>query len=248
MNYQLATRLTSVLVTVTLLLTAALTARCAPQVRVIRVEVTVAPQVEVVEITATPSLVPPTPTPEPPTPTPTPTLTPTPPPPSALLESMNYQSQTYNNCGPCSIAILLGYYDHWITQQEVNERVAPGPSSCQIVNYVSHYQLKGRAYIILAPTEAVRHLLANDIPVIAGQRLSLDEPIGHYRVIKGYDDETQEFITDDPLLRMGSDYRIPYDTFDELSYAFIPVYPPDKDLLVRLLMRDFRSFEIYDCR
>jgi hypothetical protein len=47
---------------------------------------------------------------------------------------------------------------------------------------------------------------------------------------------------------MGPDYRISYDTFDDLSQAFVPVYPLDKDLLVRSLMRDIRSFEIYDCR
>jgi uncharacterized protein len=221
---------------------------CAPQARVVEVQVTVPPQVRVIEVTTTPSPVPPTPTPAPPTSTPLPTSTPTPPPPSALLEPMNYQPQTYNNCGPCSIAILLGYYDHWITQQDVNERVAPGPSLCQIAGYMSYYQLKGRAYTILSPTNGVRYLLANGIPVIASQRLSLDEPIGHYRVVKGYEDETQEFITDDPLQRMGPDYRISYGTFDDLSYAFVLVYPPDKDLLVRLLMRDIRSFEIYDCR
>ena len=161
---------------------------------------------------------------------------------------MNYQPQTYNNCGPCSIAILLGYYDHWITQQEVNERVDPGPSPCQIANYMVLYQLEARAYTIRYPTDAVRHLLANDIPVVAGQRLSLEEPIGHYRVVKGYDDQTQEFITDDPLQRMGPDHRIPYDIFDRLSHSFVAVYPIEKDLLVRSLMRDFRSFEIYDCR
>ena len=161
---------------------------------------------------------------------------------------MNYQPQTYNNCGPCSIAILLAYYDHWITQYEVNEQVAPGPSMCQIDNYMSLYELEARAYVIRYPTDAIRHLLANDIPVIAGQRLSLEEPIGHYRVVKGYDDEAQEFITDDPLQRMGPDHRIPYDIFDRLSHAFVPVYPLEKDLLVQSLMRDFISFEMYECR
>ena len=236
------------LIWIALPLVFALMAGCGPQVTIVEVQVTVPPQVQMVEITATPSPVPPTSTPGPPTATPTPTPTPTPPPPSALLDPMNYQPQTYNNCGPCSIAIMLGYYDHWVTQAEVNERVAPGPSSCQIAEYMAYYQLKGRAFIIREPTGAARHLLANGIPVIAGQRLSLEEPIGHYRVIKGYDDETQEFITDDPLQRMGPDYRIPYDTFDELTYSFVAIYPPERDLLVRTLMRDFRSYEVYECR
>ena len=225
-----------------------LAAGCAPQVNVIAVQVTIPPQVQIVEITATSTPAPPTPTSAPPTSTPLPTSTPTPPPTSALLEPMNYQPQTYNNCGPASIAILLGYYDHWITQAEVNELVLAGPSVCEIVDYIHHYHLKARAYTIFSPRDPVRYLLANDIPVIAGQRLSLDEDIGHYRVVKGYDDATQEFITDDPLQRLGPDYHIPYDTFVKLSYAFIPVYPRDRDALVRSLMREYRSYEMYECQ
>jgi glutamine amidotransferase-like uncharacterized protein len=56
-----------------------------------------------------------------PTPAPTPVLTatPTPLPTSVLLEPMNHPAQTYNNCGPTSVAITLGYYDQWVTQQEI---------------------------------------------------------------------------------------------------------------------------------
>lgn len=208
------------------------------------------------EPTATPTQTPaptetPTPTPtNTPTPTSTytPTPTPTPPPSSVLLEPMNYQPQTFNNCGPASIAILLGYYDHWITQHTVNEQVSPGPSPCDIVDYMPQYQLKARAYRSSSPRDPVRHLLANGIPVIIGQLLSVDSDIGHYRVIKGYDDVTQEFISDDPLQSQGPDLHIPYATFARLSTnSIIPVYPPEMDPLVRSLMREFRTREIFYC-
>jgi hypothetical protein len=161
---------------------------------------------------------------------------------------MNYQPQSLNNCGPTSIAILLGYYDHWITQHTVNEHVPPGPSPCDIVDYVPQYQLKARAYYSPLPRDPIRHLLANRIPVIVGQLLSVSSDIGHYRVIKGYDDVTGEFISDDPLQSKGSDYRISYDVFTMLSTnSFIPVYPPEMDPLVRSLMQDFRTYEITHC-
>jgi hypothetical protein len=32
--------------------------------------------------------------------------------------------------------------------------------------------------------------------------------IGHYRVVKGYDDAARGFITDDPLQRKGPDFRL----------------------------------------
>jgi hypothetical protein len=219
----------------------------APEVRVVQVEVPSPAQIKVVEVTTTPTPIPPTATPGPPT------ATPTPAPPSALLEPMNYQPQTHNNCGPCSIAILLGYYDYWITQGKVNEVIAPGPSLCDIIDYVGRYRLEARAYIASSSSSSrdpIRQLLANGIPVIVSQRLWTDSNIGHYRVIKGYDDVAGEFISDDPLQSKGRDFHIPYDVFDSLSRrggAFIPVYPPEMDTLVRSLMRDFRIFELYYC-
>lgn len=197
--------------------------------------------------TATPT---PTLTPTP-TPTSTPRPTPTPLPDSALLGPMNYQPQTYNNCGPCSIAILLGYYDHWITQHDVNEYVSAGPALCDFADYVPQYQLMARAYQPSSSHDqnlllAIRRLLANRVPVIVIQRLEPDSSIGHYRVIRGYDDVTEEFISDDPLQSKGPEYRIPYDVFDEISDpgGVIPIYPARMDGLVQSLMGESDMWEI----
>jgi len=162
---------------------------------------------------------------------------------------MNYQAQTWNNCGPASIAIVLGYYDHWITQWTVNEQVPPGPSPCTIADYVGQYGLKARPYRSPPTVDPIRVLLANDIPVIANQLLESGSDIGHYRVVKGYDDAEREFITDDPLQAKGPDYRLDFDVFARYSRqgAFIPVYPPEKDALVRSLMREMRVREIFYC-
>ncbi len=162
---------------------------------------------------------------------------------------MNYQAQTYNNCGPASIAIILGHYDHWITQYKVNEQVAPGPSACMIADYMPQYGLKARVYESPPSTNPIRLLLANGIPVIANQLLESGSDIGHYRVIKGYDDATREFISDDPLQKKGPDFRINYNAFSRYSNpgAFIPVYPPEMDRLVRSMMRGLRINEIFYC-
>jgi hypothetical protein len=238
-----------------LMLACTLMVGCGPQAHAVQVEVTVVMRTRVVEVSATPLPATPTPTPAPPTatptPTPTPTVTPTPtptptpPPPGALLAPMNYQAQTFNNCRRASIAILLGYYDHWVTQHEVSA----GPSLCDIVEYMSEYDLKARAYRSRLPRDPIRHLLANGIPVIVLQRLWTDSTIGHFRVIKGYDDGVGEFISDDPLQSKGADFRIPYDTFERLGRngAFIPVYPPEMDSLVRSLMWDFWTSEVAYC-
>jgi hypothetical protein len=163
---------------------------------------------------------------------------------------MNYQAQTLNNCGPASIATVLGHYDHWITQSTVNEHVPPGPSPCQIANYFFKYDLRARPYWSpRSHVTPIRLLLVNGIPVIANQLLESDSRIGHYRVIKGYDDASGVFFTDDPLLRKGPDYRLTYEQFAELSNpgAFIPVYHPKKDALVRSLMRELDVHDFVFC-
>ncbi len=179
------------------------------------------------------------------TPTPKPTDTPTPLPEAILLEPMNHQWQTYNNCGPASVAIVLAYYGHWVTQQDVNE-VMPG-GLANLEEYLSRYLLMARAYAVSpgSPSRTpVRQLLANRIPVIVGQRLSVEENTGHFRVVQGYDDASGEFILDDPLL--SPDLRIDYDTFSRLSFRgnIVPVYPPDKDLLVKSLMKNLGMREV----
>ena len=175
--------------------------------------------------------------------TPTATPTPTPLPPSVLLGSMNYQRQTLDNCGPTSVAILLGHYGHQVTQQQVNEHI-PAGSVAGLGSYLSQYQLMARAYATSPSRDPVRHLLANRIPVIANQTLALDDDMRHYRVIRGYDDTSQEFISDDPLL--GADLRIAYDTFIWLSSPgeIIPVYPPELDSLVQSLMGELGMEEV----
>lgn len=177
-------------------------------------------------------------------PTLTPTATPEPPPSAVptvsatvFLEPMNYQRQARNNCGPASIAIVLGYYGHWVTQQKVNEKVPAGSlTPCDVVLYMPAYGLMARLFYSPPANEPIRQLLDNRIPVIFNQWLSSDRSVRHYRVIRGYDDATAEFIAADPLL--GPYFRISYDTFTTLSDPgnFIPVYPSEMDSLVQSLM------------
>ncbi len=164
---------------------------------------------------------------------------------------------------------MLGYYDHWITQQDVNEELRPFPSPCRIAQYINEqyrYYVDERnhygddpavtAHVYNLPrlkdgdeTLPLRLLVANGVPVIVMQELSLELDIGHYRIIKGYEDETREFILDDPLL--GSDHRIPYDIFPELMdrwhsrRAFIPVFPPHNGPLVESWMAEFGIRRLY---
>jgi len=148
-----------------------------------------------------------------------------------------------NNCGPASVATLLGYYDHWVTQGDVNEDI-PAGSVGGLEDYLTQFELMARAYETPPSKKPVRYLLANRIPVIVNQWLSEGSDIRHYRVIRGYDDEGEAFISDDPL--QGPNMRIDYDTFMRLSRpgTIIAVYPPELDELVQSLMDELHMSEV----
>jgi 7,8-dihydropterin-6-yl-methyl-4-(beta-D-ribofuranosyl)aminobenzene 5'-phosphate synthase len=205
-------------------------------------------------------------------PTPVPIATPTPLPSSILLEPMNHQVQSLNNCGPASVAILLGYFDHQINQGVINDQgLLQFPSVCSISEYIAdnygryvdarnHYgddpSLIAWIYHIpvyrnVDTTLPIRLLLANGVPVIVFQKLSENSDIAHYRVIHGFDDNSGEFIADDPLL--GADYHIPYDTFVDLFYRWsgsrpiVAIFPVEKQSTVGSLMSELGMRRVYSC-
>jgi len=185
------------------------------------------------------------------TPLPSPTATPSPSttalPQRALLEPMNHQAQTINNCGPASVASVLGYYDIWVPQSDVQDWAATRPSPCYLPWYVAEMGLQAEVYRFPqnrgSRLDLIRALLAQGIPVIVLQQLEPGSDIRHYRVMQGYDDTAEEFISDDPLL--GSDYRLSYDTFARLlnraGALFMPVYPPEKEPAVARLVRELHA-------
>ena len=132
----------------------------------------------------------------------------------------------------------MGYYDIWFTQHELDIAMD------NLAEFVSGFGLTSRVYTVLysevRPSEAVRWLLAEQIPVIAGQNLSTTDNTWHYRVIHGYDDTDRSFNVDDPAL---GNFRMPYDTFDILSRGegqIIPVYAIEMDELVEATMRGWK--------
>jgi tetratricopeptide (TPR) repeat protein len=80
--------------------------------------------------------------------------------------------------------------------------------------------------------ERLKHLLAAGFPVIVETWYvhTPDDQMGHYRLVIGYDDATQEFLTYDSL--HGPDILLTYQEMDELWRAFnrvyLVIYPPER--------------------
>jgi tetratricopeptide (TPR) repeat protein len=156
--------------------------------------------------------------------------------------------QSFNNCGPASLSMLLSYANINISQSELGNNLRPfqnpqGDNDDKSVTLAEMAEESKRYKLIPfhRPTgsmELLKILIANDIPVVVRTWLHPDEDIGHYRLIRGYDDSTQEIIQDDSY--EGKDLRYPYETFRAMwqpfNYEFLITVPVEKEALVKSIL------------
>lgn len=174
-----------------------------------------------------------------PTPSPTPyplkTL-----PVSKTLSNPYHVFQTFNNCGPAALSMTLSYYNIEVSQTELGQALRPyqianGDNDDKSVT-LAELAEKAQEYNLipfhrpLGSEHIVKHFINYDIPIITRTYLNEREDIGHYRIIKGFDDTTREFIQDDSL--QGRNLRYSYSAFNNLweqfNFEFMVLVPADK--------------------
>lgn len=100
----------------------------------------------------------------------------------------------------------------------------------QMTQIINDY-LPWRATVVEYPTfDAIKNEIAAGRPVIAlvhGRALHnpyfrAGGPDYHTVVLKGFDDDKQAFITNEPGINRGLDYHYPYDTLMDALHNFVP--------------------------
>jgi hypothetical protein len=186
--------------------------------------------------TSTPTTVPATLTPSPmPSPTEKPSPTPTPPI-SLTLTGLRHEHQGWNNCGPATVAMLLSYWGYEQTQFDAASLLKPDPddknvSPWEMASYVRSQGLEAITRVN-GDLERLKALLRAGFPVVVETWYVRDarDQLGHYRLIVGYDDVAQRFLTYDSL--HGPDVPIGYRELDELWRVFnrlyLVIYAPER--------------------
>lgn len=177
-------------------------------------------------------------------PTRSPSLTPTPalmmPPVQKTLPNAYHIFQTFNNCGPAAFSMALSYYGINRTQQELGLALRPyqNPQGDNDDKSVTLKELaeKSKEYGFVpfhrpnGTIESIKLFIAYDMPVITRTWLKENEDIGHYRVVKGYDDALGTLIQDDSL--QGKNLSYTYDQFSAIwkkfGYEYLVLVPQDK--------------------
>ncbi|MBA3533305.1 MAG: C39 family peptidase, partial [Ardenticatenales bacterium] len=143
-----------------------------------------------------------------------------------------------------TVAMTLSYYGMGLTQYDVapslkgaatDKNVAPEELSQYLTaqGFAAPVRVNGDMVML-------RTLLANGIPVIVEQWLERSDDVltGHYRLVRGYDQNAGVFIVNDSYT--GPSLRYSEADFDRWWRAFnrlyIPVYPPEQEPLVRSIV------------
>ncbi|MCL6511313.1 MAG: C39 family peptidase [Anaerolineae bacterium] len=115
--------------------------------------------------------------------------------PSAMLAGIRHEQQTWNNCGPATISMLLSRFGRAETQREAAAFLKPyrddkNVSPDELVDYARSFGFEGRV-IAGGDLNMIRTFVANGLPVIV-ETWFIPEPndeMGHYQLVIGYDED-----------------------------------------------------------
>ncbi len=169
---------------------------------------------------------------------------------SALIDNPNHVYQTFNNCGPATLTMILNWHGSAVNQTELGNsmrpyQVASGDNddktifTYEFVEWAKKYgyDAVGR---INGDIDLLKAFTANGIPVVVKTWLNVNDDVGHFRLIRGYDDQAQVIIQDDSY--HGPNKKISYYDFlsmwQPFNYDYIIVYTSEQKELVETIIGD----------
>lgn len=170
-----------------------------------------------------------------------------------LLDSSRQVYQTFNNCGPATLSMNLSWYGIDVSQKELGEKMRPYQNpkgdnddktifTHEFATWAENYGLNAISRVN-GSIELLKLFVVNDIPVVVKTWLRPNEDIGHFRIVRGFDEGKQVIIQDDSY--HGPNKKISYYDFlsmwQPFNYAYIVVYPAEKEALVFAILGEERD-------
>ncbi len=188
-----------------------------------------------------------------PSPTATPAIALTPVQPAVALSGLRHNWQTWNNCGPATLAMHLSFFGSDLDQEAIRRVLRPNrndknTSPQELAAFARTQGLEALVRVHGHPT-LLRRFLSNGLPVLVETWIEPkpDDGLGHYRVLTGYDDARRVWIAYDSFISKGVRADEPYHgiliPYDELAQgwkvfnnAYLILYPPAQEPLVRAIL------------
>jgi tetratricopeptide (TPR) repeat protein len=156
------------------------------------------------------------------------------------LQGFSHQWQTWNNCGPATVTMNMSYFGRPETQVEAAQFLKPNKNDKNVNPHelAAYARQTGLEAIVRqgGSIAQIKQFISNGLPVLAETWLIHDgDGLGHYRLITGYDDVTQQFTTFDSL--NGPDFITSYEQFDAdwrvFNRLYVVIYPPEQGTVVQ---------------
>ncbi|MEJ2559569.1 MAG: C39 family peptidase [Anaerolineae bacterium] len=158
--------------------------------------------------------------PQPPDPSPQLSATPTPAylPAAASVDltGFNHIWQKWNNCGPATLAMDLSYFGLLLDQKDVAAVLKPNRDDKNVNPEEMAEFARSQGFHALVRVngdfDRLRLLLSNGVPVLVETWLELEpgNGMGHYRLLTGYNDASQQWTAFDSYVSVGVAADQPY--------------------------------------
>ncbi len=167
--------------------------------------------------------------------TPLPGASPTALPTAVTLKGIVHEYQSFNNCGPANLSMLLRFWGWQGDQRTTRAALRPNEDDAnvmpeELLTYAQAQPGLGALLRVDGDLPTLRRLLAAGLPVIVetGHTLSGDWWLGHYVLLSGYDDARSVFITQDSLIM--ADLPVPYADLEDrnwrdFNFTYLVAYP-----------------------
>jgi hypothetical protein len=172
--------------------------------------------------------------------TPSPTLLP--PPTAYSIDNPAQEFQTWNNCGPATVTMLLRTLKLDAMQDDIAYQLKPNPddknvSPKEIEGFLQKHQTLNAIYRINGDLDLLKRLISKEIPVIVEIWFEREENdgLGHYQILHSYNDNQTQFLANDSY--QGSNTVEPYAQFDEnwkvYNRTYIIAYKDNQEKTVK---------------
>ncbi len=177
------------------------------------------------------------------TPTPeasaTSTVIPTAVPGRKLLSGFIHEFETWNNCGPASLAMILNYWGWEGDQRNTAAFLKPNPRDKNVMPYEMQAfieQTTDLSVIIRygGDIELLQSFIAIGVPVLIEtgfEGADFEDWMGHYRVLSGYDLEQKKFYTQDSYI--GENIPVTFAQVEAewraFNYVYLVVFPGERE-------------------
>jgi tetratricopeptide (TPR) repeat protein len=165
-----------------------------------------------------------------------------------LLPSQKYVYQTFNNCGPAALSMVLDFFGISKSQLEIADRLRPfqhsrgiGDDKSVMLDELASFARENNLITFKRPNgdiEKLKLFLENGIPVLTLTWLNEQGGFGHYLIVKGYEDKVSQVISDDSIY--GANRYTSYEDFlkgwQVFNYEYLVIAPQEKSEIIKKIL------------